>query len=200
VDKLYAFSATGRVYTIAVSELPSARGDGVPWTTLMDAESNSTWITAMTGTSDAAILLITQQAMALRATLGDVQATRKSGKQFVNLDASDALAYVIPAFETDNVLSISSDGRALVQPVGEIKVLAAGGKGVILQKLDGKARIAAACIVDENGVTVRGITRNKPAEDIYTTRQMNNYLGKRASKGSVLDTRVRAVEVAVQNA
>jgi topoisomerase IV subunit A len=199
IDKLYAFSATGRIYTIAVSDLPSARGDGVPWTTLMDAESNPAWITAMTGMADTAILLITQQAMALRATLGDVQATRKSGKQFVNLDEDDVLGYVILAIETDHVLSISSDGRALVQPVGEIKVLAAGGKGVILQKLDDKARIAAACIVGESGVTVRGITRNKPSEDSYTARQMNNYLGKRASKGSVLDTRVRAVEAVAQN-
>jgi topoisomerase IV subunit A len=115
------------------------------------------------------------------------------------LDEDDVLGYVILAIETDHVLSISSDGRALVQPVGEIKVLAAGGKGVILQKLDDKARIAAACIVGESGVTVRGITRNKPSEDSYTARQMNNYLGKRASKGSVLDTRVRAVEAVAQN-
>ncbi len=199
VDKLYAFSATGRIYTVAVSDLPSARGDGVPWTTLMDAESNPSWITAMTGTGNTAILLITQQAMALRATLGDVQATRKSGRQFVNLDDGDVLTYVMPVLEADHVLSISSDGRALVQPVAEVKVLAAGGKGVILQKLEAKARIAAACIVGENGVTVRGVTRNKPAEDAYTARQINNYLGKRAGKGNLLDTRVKAVEQAMKS-
>jgi topoisomerase-4 subunit A len=197
IDKLYAFSATGRIYTIAVADLPSARGDGVPWATLMDAEPNPVWLTAMTGAADTGILFITAQAMALRATLGDVQATRKSGKQFVNLDGGDTVAYAMPALETDKVLSITSDGKALVQTVAEIKVLAAGGKGVILQKLEPKARISAACVVGESGVTVRGISRNKPLEDSYTARQMGNYMGKRASKGSALDTRVKTVEGAI---
>jgi topoisomerase IV subunit A len=199
VDKLYAFSATGRIYTIAVSDLPSARGDGVPWTTLMDAEPNPQWLTAMTGAADSGILLITQQAMALRATLGDVQATRKSGKQFVNLDEGDTLKCVMSFEETSNVLSVTSDGRALVQAVADIKMLAAGGKGVILQKLEPKASISAACIVGEGGVTIRGITRNKPSEDSYSARQMGNYLGKRATKGNVLDTRVKTIELAVSN-
>jgi topoisomerase-4 subunit A len=200
VDKLYAFSTSGRIYTIAVADLPSARGDGVPWTTLMDAENNPQWLTAMTGAATSGILLITKQAMALRATLADVQATRKSGKQFVNLDDGDTLAYAMPAQEADNVLSVSSDGRALVQAVADIKVLAAGGKGVILQKLEAKAHIAAACLVGEQGVTVKGVSRNKPAEDSYSARQMGNYLGKRASKGNPLDTRVKTVEMAISNA
>lgn len=199
VDKLYAFSATGRIYTIAVSDLPSARGDGVPWTTLMDAEPNPQWLTAMTGAADLGVLLITKQAMALRATLSDVQATRKSGKQFVNLDEGDAVKFVMSFDETSNVLSITSDGRALVQAVADIKVLAAGGKGVILQKLEAKASIVAACVVGEGGVTVRGISRNKPSEDSYSARQMGNYLGKRATKGNVLDTRVKTVESASGN-
>jgi topoisomerase IV subunit A len=199
VDKLYAFSAAGRIYTIAVADLPSARGDGVPWTTLMDTEPNPQWLTAMTGAVTGGILLITRQAMALRATLGDVQATRKSGKQFVNLDEGDALAFAMPAEQADNVLSITSDGRALVQTVADIKVLAAGGKGVILQKLEAKASVAAACLVGENGVTVRGIARSKAVEDSYTARQMGNYLGKRASKGNQLDTRVKTVEAVVAN-
>ncbi len=199
VDKLLAFSATGRIYTLSVADLPSARGDGVPWTTLMDAEPNPVWLTAMTGAASAGLLLVTRQAMALRATLSDVQATRKSGKQFVNLDDGDVLAYAMPAEEADTVLSITSDGRALVQAVADIKVLAAGGKGVILQKLEAKASIAAACLVGDNGVTVRGMSRNKPAEDSYSARQMGNYLGKRASKGMVLDTRVKTVEQATTN-
>jgi topoisomerase IV subunit A len=201
VDKLYAFSATGRIYTIAVSDLPSARGDGVPWTTLMDAEPNPQWLTAMTGAADLGILLITKQAMALRATLGDVQATRKSGKQFVNLEEGDAVKFVMSfSFdETSNVLSITSDARALVQPVADIKVLAAGGKGVILQKLEPTANISAACIVGEGGVFIRGTTRNKPSEDNYSARQMGNYLGKRASKGNLLDTRVKTIESVTSN-
>ncbi len=194
VDKLYAFSNTGRIYTIAVADLPSARGDGVPWTTLMDAETNPQWLCAMTGAANTGILLITKQAMALRATLGDVQATRKSGKQFVNLDEGDVLACAMPAEASNHILSITSDGRALVQSVADIKVLSAGGKGVILQKLETKTTVAAACLVGDNGVTVRGISRNKPAEDSYTARQMSNYLGKRASKGAQLDTRVKTIE------
>ncbi len=199
VDKLYAFSASGRIYTIAVADLPSARGDGVPWTTLMDAESNPQWLAAMTGAANTAILLITRQAMALRATLGDVQATRKSGKQFVNLDEGDLVAYAMTVSDADSVLSISSDSRALVQAAADIKILAAGGKGVILQKLEAKTTLAAACLVGLGGATVCGTSRNKAAEDSYTARQLGNYLGKRASKGAVLDTRVKQIEQAIAN-
>ncbi len=202
VDKLYAISATGRIYTIAVADLPSARGDGVPWTTLMDAENNPVWIAAFAGPEVLELLLITRLGMALRCTLGDVTATRKSGKQFVNLDNGDVLAFALLVQQhgqtSDLVFSLSSDGRALVQPVQEVKQLAAGGKGVILQKLEGKAFISAACVVAENGVQVLGSGRGgKTVEDSYTARQMNNYLGKRASKGSPLDTRVKLAERAL---
>ncbi|MGP1613774.1 MAG: DNA gyrase subunit A, partial [Pollutimonas bauzanensis] len=37
-DELVAFSSSGRVYTVAVAGLPSARGDGQPITTMIDME------------------------------------------------------------------------------------------------------------------------------------------------------------------
>jgi topoisomerase IV subunit A len=198
VDKLYAFSATGRIYTIAVSDLPSARGDGVPWTSLMDTENAPKWVAAFAGVESTPLLLVTRLGMALRASLGDVSATRKTGRQFVNLDANDTLAFVMPAEKAALVFSLSSDGRALVQPLEETKLLPAGGKGVILQKLETKHTITAACIVGEGGIQLLGTGRaSKSLEDIYTARQLSNYLGKRASKGSYLDTRVKLAERAI---
>src|SRR3546814_5671456 len=38
-DELVAFSNTGRVYTVAVSSLPSARGEGQPITSMVETRS-----------------------------------------------------------------------------------------------------------------------------------------------------------------
>ncbi|NDG58079.1 MAG: DNA topoisomerase IV subunit A, partial [Betaproteobacteria bacterium] len=40
-DQLFVLSTSGRVYALAVSQLPSARGDGSPVTTLIDLEAGS---------------------------------------------------------------------------------------------------------------------------------------------------------------
>jgi topoisomerase IV subunit A len=204
IDKLYAFSDSGRVYTIAVSDLPNARGDGVPWTTLMDAPSNTQWVTAVAAQEGNSVILVSRLGMTLRASLLDMQATRKNGKQFIYLDEGDKLAFVFIAtpdqLATANLFSISSDKMALVQPAIDIKLLSSGGKGVILQRLDTllntSTYIVACCWVGELGVTLRGISRQKQIEDSYTVRQLTYYLGKRASKGVVLDTRVKEIEAA----
>jgi topoisomerase IV subunit A len=204
IDKLYAFSDSGRVYTIAVSDLPNARGDGVPWTTLMDAPSNTQWVTAVAAQEDNSVILVSRLGMTLRASLLDMQVTRKNGKQFIHLDEGDKLAFVFIAtpdqLATANLFSISSDKMALVQPAIDIKLLSSGGKGVILQRLgtllNTSTYIVACCWVGELGVTLRGISRQKQIEDSYTVRQLTYYLGKRASKGVALDTRVKEIEAA----
>ena len=198
VDKLLAFSATGRVYTIAVSELPSARGDGVPWTTLMDAESTPQWIRAVAGAEATPLLLISRLGMALRATLGDMSATRRSGKQFMNFDTGDSLGFVLPCAGDAQVFSVASDLNALMQPVNEVKVLSAGGKGVILQRLDDMSQLVGASMVGAAGVMVTGVSRNKPQSETYTLRQLASYAGKRAAKGYTLSTRVKMSIESVQ--
>jgi topoisomerase-4 subunit A len=57
VDHLLAFGSNGRVYSVAVSLLPGARGDGQPVTTLIELESGTQVLHYFAGPANATLLL-----------------------------------------------------------------------------------------------------------------------------------------------
>jgi topoisomerase IV subunit A len=57
VDTLLVFGSNGRIYSVAVSALPGARGDGQPITTLIDLETGSQPVHYVAGTPDVTLML-----------------------------------------------------------------------------------------------------------------------------------------------
>lgn len=205
IDKLYMFSQIGRVYTLAVADLPPIRGDGLPWTALIDAPSNTVWIAVLAASHTHQLVLVTRLGMALRTNVSDIHTTRKQGKQWLDLQANDALAFVLIAniheIDTLNILSISSENMALIQSATHIKLLSSGGKGVKLQNLEGSTAVSpyiSACIcLGQSGVIIQGISRQKQIEESYTARQLHGFMGKRGSKGFLLNTRIKQINTVI---
>ena len=72
-DTLIAVGDNGRVYSVAVSGLPSARGDGQPITTMIDLESGSRIVHMIAAAADSRWLLATRGGYGFAAKLGHVQ-------------------------------------------------------------------------------------------------------------------------------
>src|SRR5690606_38497798 len=70
-DMLYAVATNGRVYSIAVSVLPSARGDGVPLTSLVEVEPGARIDHAFASPTTTSILLATAGGNGLVCQAGD---------------------------------------------------------------------------------------------------------------------------------
>ncbi|OZI36484.1 DNA topoisomerase IV subunit A [Bordetella genomosp. 1] len=189
-DTLIAVGDNGRVYSVAVSGLPSARGDGQPVTTMIDLESGTRIVHTIAAAPDTRWLLATQGGYGFATRLSDMTSRQRAGKQFVTLEAGDALLRPVPLFAGAAQLALLSvKGKFLVFGLDEVKALSGGGRGTILMGLDANDKLEQAVPIGAAGVRATGIYRNKPTEDILAGAALAPYVGKRARKGRQLDVR-----------
>jgi topoisomerase IV subunit A len=191
LDVLIAIGSNGRVYSVPVNLLPSARGDGQPVTTLIELEAGSRVLHMIAGAADVRVLLATRGGMGFATKLGDMVTRQRGGKSFIGLDEGDEPLAPVPVAPQASAVAClgGKDGkeRLLVFGFDEVKALSAGGKGVILMELDKGEALKAALPIGASGLVVSREFRGKTIEDAYSLRTLHNYEGKRARKGRLLD-------------
>jgi topoisomerase-4 subunit A len=194
VDQLLVFGSNGRVYSVPVSALPGARGDGVPVTTLIDLASGSRILHYFAGKAETSLLLASTAGYGFTAKLGDMVGRMKAGKAFMTLDEGDEpLAPTTISEDASAIACLSEKGRLLVFGLTEIKQLSSGGRGVILMELEAKEKLIAATAISQKGVKVTGIGRAaKPQEVSLSASGLALHIGKRARKGKVLESKIKA--------
>jgi len=189
-DTLIAVGDNGRVYSVAVAGLPSARGDGQPVTTMIDLAPGTRIVHSIAASPDSHWLLATQRGFGFAARLGDMVSRQRGGKQFITLEQGDALLRPVPLFEGARQLALlSAKGKFLVFGLDEVKSLSAGGRGTILIGLDAADKLAQTVPIGAGGLRATGIYRNKLTEDVLAGPALEPYVGKRARKGRALDVR-----------
>ncbi|RYF48992.1 MAG: DNA topoisomerase IV subunit A, partial [Comamonadaceae bacterium] len=90
-DVLIALADSGRAYTVPVSALPSARGDGQPVTSMVELEPGSRITHMVAAAPHTRWLMATQKGMGFLTRTSDMVSRQRAGKQFVNLEEGDAL-------------------------------------------------------------------------------------------------------------
>ncbi|WZB75149.1 DNA topoisomerase IV subunit A [Achromobacter insuavis] len=183
-DTLIAMGDNGRVYSVPVSGLPSARGDGQPVTTMIDLESGTRIVHTIAAAADSRWLLATRGGYGFAAKLSDMTSRQRAGKQFITLETGDELLRPVPLFEGATQLALlSQKGKFLVFGLDELKSLSGGGRGTILMGLDGADKLDQTVPIGALGLRAAGIYRNKHTEDILVGAALAVYVGKRARKG-----------------
>jgi topoisomerase IV subunit A len=197
VDVMQGFGNDGRVYTVPVSELPGARGDGAPLTSFINLAAGSQMVAYYAGQLDDLVLISTRAGNGFLANVADMLTRNKAGKSFIGIDSKfstgDAplgASKVRPGMK--QVACLSESARLLVFPLDELKRLPTGGKGVILMGLDDKERLASAIAVGPDGATYSGAGRaGKPTELSLDSKTLKSFAGNRARKGHYLDPRLK---------
>lgn len=190
VDNLLALSNTGRAYTVEVADLPSARGDGQPITAMVDGESNTKINQFLAADETQQVLLVQEHGIGFMSTIAHMSSRQKAGKQFVTLEKP--LLKPIFVDKEDRYLALLSDkGKFLVISLAEVRKLAGGGLGTILMGLDDDDKLSQVVPFGEAGLAVTGIYRRKETVDVLGLNELEQYIGKRARKGRVLDVRVK---------
>ncbi|MBW7924096.1 MAG: DNA topoisomerase IV subunit A [Burkholderiaceae bacterium] len=191
-DNLYAVDTTGRAFSVAVSQLPSARGDGAPVTSFFDLEPGARIEHVFAARADAGVLLSTRRGYGLLCQAGDLAGRTKQGKSFVSVEEGDApLRPALFEPRMDRVLCVSRAGHALVFDLGEVKVLRNGGRGVTMLKVDEADPMQQAIVFGAPGVRVQGTGRGGKAIDrVLSGAALENWRGARARKGRYLEPRV----------
>jgi topoisomerase-4 subunit A len=191
-DTLIAFGDNGRVYSVPVASLPSARGDGAPVTSMIDLEAGSRIEHMVAAQADSTWLLITRQGFGFVTKISDMTSRQRAGKQFVTLEPKDGLLRPVPMWAmARQVAFLSSRGRMLLIEASEIKTLASGGRGTILMGIDAPDTLAQAVPISKAGLRVNGTYRNKQVQDVLTGAELASYLSKRARKGKLFAGRAK---------
>ena len=189
---LIAIGDTGRVYTVPVADLPSARGDGQPVTAMVDVETESQIVHMIVGPASQSWVLATQSGYGFISQLSDMTSRQRAGKQFISVDTNDDLLKPVAIPEDGKYLAVlSKQQRLLIFPLTELRTLSDGGKGSRLMDLDADDGIAQWTVIGEQGLQVSGVFRRKTRQDLLTLDTLSPYMGKRARRGRKFTTRLR---------
>ena len=196
VDTFIAFGSNGRIYSVPVSSLPGARGDGQPVTTLIDLEAGTQLLHYIAGPANAAFLLSSSGGYGFLAHVEHMISRNKGGKAFVTVNEGEIMCRPSPVSggsgeapwpHAVNVACASVGGRFLTFALSELKTMEKGGRGLMLIDLDAKDSLAGAAAYTRS-VKVIGIGRGgKAREEVLEIRSLNNAKATRAKKGKVAD-------------
>jgi topoisomerase-4 subunit A len=200
VDTLIVFGSpkdkVGRVYSVPVANLPGARGDGQPITTLIELDSGTQPLHYFAGPANAALLISGSGGYGFLATVEAMVSRHKGGKAFITLGEGETLcapshaafgsgsAVMTPA---THVCCASTGGRILTFDITELKMMDKGGRGLMLIDLEAKDSLAGAAAYTRS-VRINGIGRGgKERDETLEIRSLNNAKAARAKKGKVAD-------------
>ncbi len=200
VDTLLVFGSAKdksvRVYSVPVAQLPGARGDGQPVTALIELESGTQLAHYFAGPASASLLLASTGGYGFIATVENMLSRQRAGKAFVTVDEGEQLCRpslvaggggAEPLPPATQVACASTLGRILTFDLSELRMLAKGGRGLVLIDLDAKDTLAGAAAYTRS-VRIEGIGRGaKAREEVLEIRSLNNARAVRARKGRMAD-------------
>jgi topoisomerase IV subunit A len=203
-DVVLGFGSNGRVYTVPVSDLPGARGDGSPLTGFVNLAAGTQMVAYYAGHNDDLLLLSMRSGNGFLANVADMTTRNKAGKSFVGVDAKFAPgdAPLAPAKVQEGmkqVACLSENGRLLVFSLDDLKRLPTGGKGVILMDLDKAERLQSAIAVGSAGAIISGLGRaGKPTEAALDAKTLKSFSANRARKGHGLEPKLKDAKLIAQ--
>src|SRR6516162_5353104 len=181
--------STGRTYTLPAHSLPSARGYGEPLSGRLDPPDGAKFAGVMIGEPEDLWLLASDAGYGFTARLKDLISDRRAGKTVLNVPENAHVLPPAPVLSPDSLVAVvSSEGKLLAFPVGEIPEMPRG-KGNKLYDIPSKkaaarqALMTAVTVVPPNATLVLWSAEQRKTID---WRDLQDYLGQRAQRGAVL--------------
>ena len=193
-DTLWVLGSDGRAYSLAVSQLPGGRGDGLPVTRFIDPPPGTTAAHYWCGAPDTPLLLAGSGGYGFIATADNLGSRQRAGKTFVSLESGETLLPPQALRRSDSqgavlqarqLAVLDSDGRLLVFAADEVRELPRGGRGVQLMALQpGQQLLAALALCDGDALELSGPGRGgKTRTQLLTARALQEFGGRRARRG-----------------
>jgi topoisomerase-4 subunit A len=182
--------STGRAYTVASHNLPSARGQGEPLTGRINPPSGASFEGMMMGDQESLYLLASDAGYGFVAKLGDLQTKNRSGKAALTLPRGGRVLQpaMVGATADAWVAAVSNEGRLLVFPLEELPQLARG-KGNKIIGIPG-ARVVSR---EEFVIAVQVLTSHDSLVVFAGKRhlklkfaELEHYRGERGRRGNKL--------------
>lgn len=190
VDNLYILSNTGRIYSIPVSSLPSARGEGTHVSAFVQFQDGDVPFDYICGAPDTVLLFTSDAAMGFFCKMSDLAVRQRGGKSFFILDGAKPLPVQVSTPLTGWIAALSSSGRLVVFTTDELRALSSGGKGTTIMALQDEEKLVAAVPISPNGVVVVGKGRGGKIQELLVgPRSIEDYRTRRGRKGRFVEAK-----------
>ena len=190
VDNLYILSNIGRIYSIPVSSLPSARGEGTHVSAFVQFQDGDVPFDYICGASDTVLLFTSDAAMGFFCKMSDLAVRQRGGKSFFILDGAKPLPVQVSTPLTGWIAALSSSGRLVVFTTDELRALSSGGKGTTIMALQDDEKLVAAVPISPNGVVVVGKGRGGKIQELLVgPRSIEDYRTRRGRKGRFVEAK-----------
>ncbi|MEM9243379.1 MAG: DNA topoisomerase IV subunit A [Pseudomonadota bacterium] len=181
--------STGRVYTLPVHTLPSARGFGEPLTGRLKPPAGATFVAVMMGADKDKFVLASSSGYGFVTTFADLQVKNKAGKTLLKVPTGAKVVMpVIKNDKSDRLAVVTSGGYLLIFAIKELPELAKG-KGVKMMNIP-------AAKLKSGEESVMAMTAFAPKDNLVITagnrkltlkpKDIDHYYGERARRGNKL--------------
>ena len=179
-DKINVFVSSGKMFTLAANDLPSARGFGESVRMMADIGAEENIVRAFVWNANTKYLLVGRHGTGFIVSGENCLAQTRNGKQIMNVDDKNPAVLCIDV-TGDTVAFSGSNDKLLIFAANEIPEMTRG-KGVILQKYNAERTytIDAMFFNASDGfgwTTGRGTTKMDDWQP---------WVGKRASQGRTI--------------
>ncbi|HUH37774.1 MAG TPA: DNA topoisomerase IV subunit A [Spongiibacteraceae bacterium] len=190
--------STGRTYSVAAHNLPSARGQGEPLTGRINPPSGASFCGLLMGDDDQRCLLASDAGYGFIARLGDLQAKNRGGKAALTLPGNARVLPPAPIADADatQVVAITNDGRMLVFPLEELPALARGKGNKIIGINTAKAASREEYMVGVAVIAERDVLRVHAGKRYLNLKfaELEHYRGERGRRGHKLPRGFQSVD------
>lgn len=188
VDPVIFLDSKGRTYTVDAAQLPPARGDGVPASSLVEVQDGAHIMYCLAGKPESSVIVASTGGYGFLSRIADMMSNRKAGREFMTLEEGETpvAPFVYRESQGNFVVALSEKGRLLLFAIAELKYQPRG-RGMVVMGLDENDRLNTVAISDQPRLVVKGGSRGGKEKEIVLEREaLAHYLLKRARMGRVL--------------
>jgi topoisomerase-4 subunit A len=176
-DKLIVWGSDGRAWTLPASSLPGGRGMGEPLRLMADIPQETGVVDILIHAPGRRLILASSAGDGFVASEDELVATKRAGKQVLNVRDARALAPVPVPEGADHVACVGENRKMLVFPLADLPEMPRG-KGVRMQKFKdgGLSDVTVLTLTD-------GLKWPDPAGRIRHQSDLSEWVGARAQAG-----------------
>jgi len=186
-----------RVYSVAVSALPGGRGDGQPISSLIELEAGTQAQYYFAGAMEEQLLLSSSGGYGFYASVANMISRQKAGKAFVSLGAGETLNAPTHIGSANHVVCASREGRLLSYALSDLRLMAGGGRGLMLMDIDTKDVLAGVAVIAQGAAAMLyGTGRGgKDKSEKLDQKMIAMTAAPRGRKGKVLDVGFKVLRI-----
>jgi topoisomerase-4 subunit A len=196
VHAIAAVDSTGRAFSVPAADITGAKGDGVPFTSLIELAPGARLAHVLDAAPGRRYLFANSGGYGFVAKSEELLTRIRAGKAFMTLQEGEEV--LLPAAvpdKPDMVVTLSEGGRMLLFAASELKELARG-RGITLMGLDAGEKMTAVGFGDSKAVTVLGKSRSGSEKTVRVSgADLQKHIVHRARKGCLLPGKMKPLSV-----